>query len=92
MAWPGTQTDAVDATRRLWHANAACHAHDPIQRGLRFAPELTRLIDAAAGVRRDERDILANVQSVTIRRDITRAAINYMGLTRFFGDLQSASP
>jgi hypothetical protein len=90
-AWPGTQTAAVNATRRLWHANAACHAHDPIQRGLRFAPELTRLIDAAAGVRRDEQDILANVQNVTIRRDITRAAINYVGVTRFFGDLQSAS-
>lgn len=91
-AWPGSQLEAVDATRRFWNLSAVRDQHDRPRSDLRFGPQVTAMINLVADSRRcDDRDILANVQSVTIRRDITLAAINYLGFTRFFGDLDSAA-
>ena len=91
-AWPGSQLEAVDAIRRFWNLSAVRDQHDRPRSDLRFGPQVTAMINLVADSRRsDDRDILANVQSVTIRRDITLAAINYLGFTRFFGDLDSAA-
>ena len=47
-AWPGSQLEAVDATRRFWNLSAVRDQHDRPRSDLRFGPQVTAMISLVA--------------------------------------------